>query len=89
MKKVKVQILGLWCPTCKRLFKSVEDIVSKINYDIVLEHFDDMMKIVEIWAMWAPVFVVDDNVITAWKVPSEEEIRDAIMDRVNHNNSIK
>ncbi len=88
MKKIKVQILGLGCPTCKTLFKNVEKIVSKIDYNIELNHSEDMMEIVKVWAMWAPVFVVDDKVIIAWKVPSDNEIIEAIMNKIKENKDL-
>lgn len=88
MKKIEVKILGLGCPTCKKLYKSLEEVVSKIDYDIELSHSDDMMEIVKVWAMWAPVFVVDNVVISAWKVPSDNEMKEAIEKQIEENKSL-
>lgn len=79
---MKIQVLGSGCAACKNLHKAVENIVKKLNLNIEVDYDDDIMKIVEIGAMSSPVFIIDDNIITAGKVPSNEEIKQAILSKM-------
>ena len=76
---MKIQVLGSGCPTCKTLHKAVEEVVKKLNLDTEVEYSTDIAEIVELGAMSSPVFAIDSEVIASGKVPSSEEIEEAIM----------
>ena len=76
---MKIQVLGSGCATCKNLHKAVEEVVKKLNLDIEVEYSTDIAKIVELGAMSSPVFAIDGKLITSGKVPTNEEIKQAIL----------
>ena len=83
MKKINIQVLGSGCPTCKTLYDKVLEVAKKINSTLEVEYITDITKIVELGAMSSPVFAIDGEVITAGKMPNEQEIKDAILEKLN------
>ena len=83
MKRLKIQVLWSGCPTCKVLYLKVLEIAKKIDEGLEVEYITDVTKIVELWLMSSPVFIVDDQVISAWKLPTEAEIETAILEKCN------
>jgi small redox-active disulfide protein 2 len=75
---MKIQVLGSACATCKNLHKTVEGVVEKLNLDTQVEYSTDIVKIVELGALSSPVFAIDGKLITSGKVPTSEEIEQAI-----------
>lgn len=76
---MKIQVLGSGCATCKNLHKAVEEVVKKSNLNLKVEYSTDIAKIVELGAMSSPVFAIDGKLITSGKVPTSEEIEQAIL----------
>ncbi len=83
MKKINIQVLGAGCPTCKTLYDKVLEVAKKINSTLEVEYITDVTKIVELGAMSSPVFAIDGEVITAGKMPNEQEIKDVILEKLN------
>ena len=54
--------------------------MEKLNLKIEVEYSDDITKIVKLKAMSSPVFAINNEVITAGKVPTFEEIEKAMDD---------
>lgn len=80
---MKIQIF--WsggCSTCKTLYNKVVEIVEQIDTSIKVEHIEDITKLIELWVMSSPAFVVDWQVIVAWKVPNEKEIKEIILETI-------
>jgi len=86
---MKIQVLGSGCATCKNLYKSVEEIVEKLNLELEVEYSTEITKIVELGAMSSPVFAIDGEVIAVGKVPSNEEIEKAICEKMKGNSMEK
>lgn len=80
MKEVTIKVLWSGCPTCKALYNKVLEIVQKIDPDLEVEYSTDITKIVELGAMSSPVFAINNQVITAGKIPSEDEIKSVILE---------
>ncbi|HIP34277.1 MAG TPA: thioredoxin family protein, partial [Bacteroidia bacterium] len=79
MKEINIQVLGSGCPTCKILFDKVSEISKSIDLNLKVEYVTDITKIVELGAMSSPVFAIDGKIITAGKMPNEDEIKEAIL----------
>ena len=82
---MKIQVLGSGCPTCTNLHKAVEEVVNKLNLDLEVEYSTDITKIVEIGAMSSPVLVIDGELITSGKVPTNKEIEKLISEKMKGN----
>ncbi len=82
MKKIDIKVLGSGCPSCKTLYEKVLEVAKNIDSSLEVEYITDITKIVELGVMSSPVFVIDDEVITAGQIPSEDEIKDAIKQHI-------
>lgn len=80
---MKIQVLGSGCATCQNLYKAVEEVVKKLDIDTEVEYSTDIAKIVELGAMSSHVFAIDNKIITAGKMPNEQEIKVAIFNQIN------
>ncbi len=81
---MKIQVLGSGCKSCEALYERVKKVASEINPQLEVEYITDITKIVELGAMSSPVFAIDNQIITAGQMPSEEEIKNAIEAKINH-----
>ena len=82
MKKIDIKVLGSGCPSCKTLYEKVLEVAKNIDSSLEVEYITDITKIVELGVMSSPVFVIEDEVITAGQIPSEDEIKDAIKQHI-------
>ena len=80
---MKIQVLGSGCPSCKALYERVKKVASEVNKELEVEYITDIAKIVELGAMSSPVFAIDNQIITAGQMPEEEEIKNAILEKLN------
>ena len=84
MKNVKIEVIGSGCPTCKNLYEKVSEIAKDINSELeVIYTTDSMSRIAELGVMSSPVFAINDKVISAGQILSEDEIKDAILQSLN------
>ena len=83
MKKINIQVLGSGCPTCETLYNKVSEVTKKIDSTLNVEYITDITKIVKLGAMSSPVFAINGKIITAGRMPNEQEIRDAILEKLN------
>ncbi len=83
MKKINIQVFGSGCPNCKALYEKVVEVATEIDKELKVEYITDITKMVELGVMSAPVFAIDRQVITAGKIPNEEEIKEAIINELN------
>ena len=73
---MKVEILGTGCLKCEALAKKVQDIAKANNLAIQLEKVTDIDKIIGYGVMMTPGLVIDGQVKSSGKIPSEEVILD-------------
>lgn len=72
MKTIKV--LGTGCPNCVRLENNVKLALEKSGIEANIEKITDIWEIMVYWVMWTPWFVIDEKVISTWKVLEIDEI---------------
>jgi len=82
MGKINIQVLGSGCPTCKTLYSKVIEVARKIDSALEVEYITDVSKIIELGAMSSPVFAIDGDIITAGKLPNDQEIKDSILAKI-------
>ena len=81
---MKIQVLGSGCPTCRKLYQTVKEVTAKLDPDLTVEYSTDVTKIVQLGAMSSPVLAIDSEVITAGKLPTNEEIERAIKEKMKN-----
>ena len=72
---MKLQILGVGCPKCKKLAQNAEAAAKALGLDYELEKVTDINQITKFGVMMTPALVVDGEVKVAGKVPGVEEIK--------------
>ncbi|HFC11175.1 MAG TPA: thioredoxin family protein [Candidatus Kaiserbacteria bacterium] len=83
MTKPNIKVLGSGCTTCETLYNKVLAVAKEIEPTTEVEYSTDISKIVELGAMSSPVFAIDDKIITAGRMPDDEEIKTAILENSN------
>lgn len=72
---MKIEILGMGCPKCKKTATNAEQAVRELGIDaeiLKVERIDEIMKY---RVMMTPALAIDGKVKCAGKIPSVEEIR--------------
>ncbi len=77
---MKIKVLGSGCPTCKTLYESVLEVVEE-NKDISVEYITDINALIEAGIMTSPALLIDDDVVCAGRLPSQEEIKEYVDER--------
>jgi small redox-active disulfide protein 2 len=71
---MKVEILGVGCAKCHKLYDLVNDIVKKEGIDAEVVKVEDIKVFANYGVFMTPALVVDGEVKVAGKVPKESEI---------------
>lgn len=76
-----IQVLGMGCPKCKKLYEAVEKAVNELGLEGVrLEKVENLSEIAEMGVMMTPALAMDGKVMIAGRVPSVDEIKAMIDD---------
>ena len=79
---MKIQILGMGCPKCKKLYEAAEKAVSELGLeDVQLEKVEKLSEITAMGVMMTPAMAIDGEVTVSGRVPSVEEIKGLIQGR--------
>ena len=77
MKTIK--ILGTGCPKCKKTIEIVKQVVAENNFDAEVIKVEEIEEIISFNILTTPAVVIDEEVKIKGKVPSKQEIIDAIL----------
>lgn len=69
-----IKILGSGCAKCNRLEQLTRDAVAELGLTAEFEHVRDMDKIMAYPVMTTPALVIDEQVKSAGRIPSKEEL---------------
>ncbi len=75
---MEIKILGPGCPKCRTLEKLTREVVEKNRIEAIISKVEDIMEIMKYGVMSTPALVVDEKVVIKGRVPSEEEILNAL-----------
>lgn len=73
-----VKVLGIGCGSCKKLEQNVDEAVKELGIDVEVQKVEDIQKIMTYGTMSIPALVVDDNVVSAGKVLSVNEVKELL-----------
>lgn len=79
-----IQVLGSGCPTCKKLFETTKKIASDLGIEAEVDYVTDIAKMVEMGVMQSPVLAIDNKPVLTGGGHSEEEIKNALTNKLNH-----
>lgn len=71
---VNVKVLGPGCANCRKLEERVRNVIQKRQLEAEIEKVTDYAQIMRWNVMRTPGLVVNDVLVAAGRIPSEEEI---------------
>jgi small redox-active disulfide protein 2 len=72
---MEIKVLGPGCAKCEQTEKIVKEAVSETGVDAQITKVTDVMEIAKHGVFGTPAVVVDGEVKSVGKVPSEEEVK--------------
>ena len=71
---LKIKILGTGCPNCKKLEEETKKAVTKLGIEAAFEKVTDYQKIMDYDILSTPGLVINDQVVSSGKIPSQPEL---------------
>ena len=75
---MKIKVLGPGCSKCHQLEQVVRDVVKELAIDASVEEVKDVKKIMDYSILMTPGLVINEEVVSAGKVPSKAEVTQMI-----------
>ncbi len=76
---MKIEILGSGCAKCNKLKELVEKVVNEAGMDAEIVKVEDINQILDYGVMITPGLVIDGEVKVAGKIPSEDKIKEWLL----------
>lgn len=76
---MKIKVLGPGCSKCHQLEQVVRDVVRELAIDASVEEVKDLKKIMDYSILMTPGLVINEEVVSAGKVPSKAEVTQLII----------
>ncbi len=80
---IKVEVLGVGCANCKKLYHNVEIAVRELGVSAEIIKVEDIADIVGKGALALPALVVNDEMRVAGRVAPVEEIKRILKEDVH------
>ncbi len=74
----KIQILGMGCPKCAKLYAAAEAAAKELGTGYEIEKVDDMNKIMDMGVMMTPALAINGVLKFSARIPSHEELKKII-----------
>jgi len=78
---MKVEVLGMGCSRCEKLYETVRKVAGKLEIDIEITKVDKITDIMNYGVMSMPALVVDGDVKVSGRIPSKDEIKKWISEK--------
>jgi small redox-active disulfide protein 2 len=75
---MKIQVLGTGCPKCKQLEANVKKALEETGKKAEIKKVTDLNKIIEAGVMATPTLVIDGKIVCSGRIPTTEEIKNAL-----------
>lgn len=79
-RKMKIQVLGSGCATCKKLFEIAQKAVNELGLNTEVEYITDIQKIVAMGLMQSPVLAINDKPVLVGFTSDINKIKKLIED---------
>ena len=71
---MKVEVLGVGCAKCNKLYDLINEIVTKNSIDAEVHKVEDLKVFADYGVFMTPGLVIDGEVKSAGKVPKEKQL---------------
>jgi small redox-active disulfide protein 2 len=75
---MKIQILGMGCPKCRKLYEAAEQAAKELGLEYEMEKIDDIDRITEMGVMMTPALAIDGEVKLVGRVPTIENLKEIL-----------
>jgi len=82
---VEIKVLGPGCANCKRLEQIARKVVDTMSADANITKVTDYREIVELGVMATPGLIINDEVVSSGRIPSETEVTDWVIKALESN----
>jgi len=72
---MRIEILGMGCPKCKKLTENAEKAVGELGVKAEIVKVEDMDKIVSYGVMMTPALALDGKIMSSGKIATVDEIK--------------
>ena len=72
---MKIEVLGMGCPKCKKLYENAQAAVKELNVQAEVVKVEDIQKITDYGIMTTPAIAIDGEVKAAGRIPAPDEIK--------------
>jgi small redox-active disulfide protein 2 len=79
---MKIKILGVGCPKCRRLEEKVKDVVKQNNINAEFEKVTDVQEMMKYNIMMTPGLVVNEKLKSSGSIPKDEQILNWIKEEI-------
>ena len=79
---IEIKVLGPGCANCKRLEQIAHKVVDTLAVDARIEKVTNYTEIVELGVMATPGLIVNGEVVSSGRIPSEAEVTDWVIQAV-------
>jgi small redox-active disulfide protein 2 len=71
---MKVKILGIGCPKCKKLEEKVRMLIDTNEIDATVEKITDVNEMMKYDIMMTPGLVINEKLVSSGNIPKDSEI---------------
>ncbi len=75
---IKIQILGMGCPKCNKLYAAAEIAAKELGIKYEMEKIDDIDKITDMGVMMTPALAINGNIKFSARIPATQELKKII-----------
>ncbi|MBU3933239.1 MAG: TM0996/MTH895 family glutaredoxin-like protein [Candidatus Omnitrophica bacterium] len=75
---MKIEILGMGCFKCRKLYENAQVAVKELGLEAEIVKVEDIAKITDYGVMATPALVIDGVVKAAGRIPTPDEIKKAL-----------
>ena len=81
---MKIEILGTGCKRCDQLYENAQNAAAQVDAgsDIAVEKNNDVNYFTKMGVFMTPGLLIDGQVISTGKVPSANEIKNMILEKL-------
>ena len=82
---VEIKVLGPGCANCKRLEQIAQKVVNNLAVEAKIEKVTNYQEIVELGVMATPGLIVNGEVVSSGRIPSETEVTTWVIEALEKN----
>jgi small redox-active disulfide protein 2 len=75
---MKIEVLGMGCFKCKKLYENAQAAVRDLNAQAEVIKVENIQKIIDYGIMTTPALVIDGEVKASGRIPALDEIKNWI-----------